>query len=122
MRFPRPLAGALGLLGLGCVIVALAGRGTIDISSGASLTVPALDGAGRWGLGVLGLALIGLAGFVWFRPQMGGGPAPATPRSIVDGCVTVHYHRPDGRYDDWRLHVYGDGLAPDAPADWPGAA
>jgi hypothetical protein len=38
----------------------------------------------------------------------------------VDSHVTVHYHRPDGRYDDWRLHVHGEGLALGAPTDWPG--
>jgi hypothetical protein len=125
MRFPRALAGVLGLLGLGCVIVALAGNGTIDIGS-ASLNVPRLDGAGRWGLGLVGIVALGFAGFIWLRPAEDGQARPVLtkkPRSagtIVDGHVTVHYHRPDGRYDDWRLHAYGEGLAPDAPVDWPG--
>jgi len=130
MRFLRALVGVAALLGLGCLIVALAGNGTIGYGD-AALNVPRLDGVGRWGLGILGSGLIIAAIAYWYRT---GAPLPTDdhaephrlprPRrrtgTIVDGHVILHYHRPDDRYDDWRLHVHGDGLAPEAPMDWPG--
>jgi Bacterial pullanase-associated domain len=129
MRLLRASVSIAALLGLGFLTAAMAGNGTIDFGN-AKLTVPRLDLAGRWGFGVLGAMLVAFAIVVWIRT---GGPddiddGPERPKpvkrprtgSIVDGHVTVHYHRPDDRYDDWRLHVHGDGLAPDAPVDWPG--
>lgn len=133
MRFLRAFVGVLALLGLGCVTVALAGNGTIDIGN-IALTVPRLDAVGRWGLGVLGVALITFALTVWLRSATADpdhdpdeNPIPKQrrvkrprPGTLVDSQVIIHYHRPDDRYDDWRLHVHGEGLAPDAPVDWPG--
>jgi hypothetical protein len=130
MRLLRAIA---GLVGLSCLIVALAGNGTIGYGD-ASLNVPRLDGVGRWGLGVLGVALMALAVVTWYRsgapwPEPEPPPVPNQPdddigqpwrRTIVDNHVKVHYYRPDGRYDDWRLHVYGEGLVPDAATEWPG--
>jgi hypothetical protein len=120
----RAFVGVAALVGLGCLTVALAGNGTIDIGN-ASFTVPRLDSAGRWGLGVLGMVLVVFAAVVWIRSVHDEPPGPRPARrptrgTIVDSNATVHYHRPDGRYDDWRLHVHGEGLAPDAPTDWPG--
>lgn len=121
----RAFVGVAGLVGLGCLTVALAGSGTIDIGN-ASLTVPRTDPAGRWGLGLFGAVLIAFAAVVWVRANHDEPPARPRPArrpargTIVDSSVTVHYHRPDSRYDDWRLHVHGEGLAPDAPMDWPG--
>lgn len=128
MRFLRAFARIAALpVGLGFVTLALAGNGTIDLGN-ASLTVPRLDTVGRWGFGVLGVGMVAVAFFVWLRgspedtEEAPKRPTAKRPRtgSIVDGHVVVHYHRPDGRYDDWRLHVHGEGLAPDAPMDWPG--
>ena len=36
--------------------------------------------------------------------------------------ATIHYNRPDGGYDAWGLHLFGDGLAPgEATAEWTNA-
>jgi alpha-amylase len=42
--------------------------------------------------------------------------------TIIQARVTtaiIHYNRPDGAYDAWGLHLWGDGLAPgEATAEW----
>ncbi len=43
-----------------------------------------------------------------------GTEAPPAPPSYA----IIHYHRPDGAYDEWGLHLWGDGLAPEEVTDW----
>jgi len=47
-------------------------------------------------------------------PSTGGGSSPIN--------VKVHYHRPDGLYTDWGLHVWQVGDAGQFLADYPGVA
>ena len=37
----------------------------------------------------------------------------------AQGFVTIHYQRPDGVYDDWGLHLWGDAIDPSEATDWP---
>ncbi|HET8658519.1 MAG TPA: pullulanase-associated domain-containing protein [Micromonosporaceae bacterium] len=111
---------------------------------GALLLVAALVGgveaadlrvsvAGNWWvrvlLGLLGLLLL-LASMVAFDgpatpaasavPAALAAPAP-TPAAAGRGRgarLTVHYHRPDGDYAGWQLHVWGD-VHPSAHFTWP---
>ncbi|SEG10522.1 alpha-1,6-glucosidases, pullulanase-type [Thermomonospora echinospora] len=39
-------------------------------------------------------------------------------RAAAQGYATVHYRRPDGDYDGWGLHLWGDGLADGVPTEW----
>jgi hypothetical protein len=32
---------------------------------------------------------------------------PAAPPALAQETATIHYHRPDGEYDGWGLHVWG---------------
>ncbi len=34
-----------------------------------------------------------------------------TSQAAAQGFVSVHYSRPDGAYDGWGLHLWGDALA-----------
>jgi len=36
----------------------------------------------------------------------------------AQGFVTIHYHRPDGVYDGWGLHLWGDAIADGAGTTW----
>ncbi|WP_341716721.1 pullulanase-type alpha-1,6-glucosidase [Micromonospora sp. FIMYZ51] len=45
------------------------------------------------------------------REEAAGEPAPP----VEEGVAVLHYHRPDGDYDGWGLHVW-DGAA--SPTDW----
>ncbi len=120
MKVARPILAALGFA---CLLVAFAGRGKVGVPDYFEFTFPTVDAIGRAGFAVVGLALLAFLGVEWLRQRRPHAPAPprTTPRpSIVDAkhTLTVHYHRPDGRYDDWRLYTFGDGLANAAP--WPG--
>jgi len=126
----------LAALGFACLLVAFAGRGNVGIPDYFEFSMPSLDTFGRAGIGALGLALyvfIGVELLLKRRravaplgPAPAGTstvdrPAPSVPRAqIVDAklTLTVHYNRPDGRYDDWRLYAFGDGLAQQVA--WPG--
>ncbi|MGC5052106.1 pullulanase-type alpha-1,6-glucosidase [Micromonospora sp. DT48] len=45
------------------------------------------------------------------REEAAGAPAPP----VEEGVAVIHYHRPDGDYDGWGLHLW-DGAA--TPTDW----
>ncbi|MEV2237918.1 pullulanase-type alpha-1,6-glucosidase [Micromonospora sp. NPDC049891] len=45
------------------------------------------------------------------REEATGEPAPP----VEEGVAVIHYHRPDGDYDGWGLHLW-DGAA--TPTDW----
>ncbi|WP_436757600.1 pullulanase-type alpha-1,6-glucosidase [Streptosporangium sp. V21-05] len=54
-------------------------------------------------------------GEVWLAK---GKPDTYLSRAAAQGYATVHYGRPDGNYDGWGLHLWGDGLADGVPTDW----
>ncbi|MDH2424921.1 pullulanase-type alpha-1,6-glucosidase [Sphaerisporangium sp. TRM90804] len=54
-------------------------------------------------------------GEVWLAE---GRPDTFASRAAAQGYATVHYNRPDGQYDGWGLHLWGDGLADGAGTDW----
>ena len=39
-------------------------------------------------------------------------------QAAAQGFVTIHYHRPDGIYDGWGLHLWGDAIADGVGTDW----
>ncbi|MET8992098.1 pullulanase-type alpha-1,6-glucosidase [Nonomuraea wenchangensis] len=39
-------------------------------------------------------------------------------RAAADGHAVIHYRRPDGSYDGWGLHLWGDAVAAAALTDW----
>lgn len=41
-----------------------------------------------------------------------------TSRAAAQGYVTIHYHRPDGLYDGWGLHLWGDAIDPAEATEW----
>jgi pullulanase-type alpha-1,6-glucosidase len=57
----------------------------------------------------------GKAGEIWLKQ---GDAAIYPSDAAATKSVTVHYGRPDGKYDGWGLHLWGDGLAPGVPTDW----
>jgi glycosidase len=42
----------------------------------------------------------------------------ASPPAATPGTAVIHYQRADGAYDDWGLHLWGDGLDPADVTDW----
>jgi hypothetical protein len=52
---------------------------------------------------------------IWLRPD---SAEIFTSQAAAQGFVTVHYSRPDGAYDGWGLHVFGDAAAPGAETQW----
>ncbi|MFI6888326.1 pullulanase-type alpha-1,6-glucosidase [Streptosporangium canum] len=54
-------------------------------------------------------------GEVWLAS---GDPATHASRAAAQGYATVHYRRPDGNYQGWGLHLWGDGLADGVPTEW----
>ncbi|MEV7614600.1 pullulanase-type alpha-1,6-glucosidase [Streptomyces sp. NPDC089799] len=51
----------------------------------------------------------------------GAPPAPETPTATQRDYAVVHYNRPDGNYDDWRLYTWGD-IAEGESKPWPEGA
>ncbi len=41
-----------------------------------------------------------------------------TSQTAAQGFVTVHYHRPNGVYDGWGLHLWGDAIADGVGTEW----
>ncbi|MEU6791348.1 pullulanase-type alpha-1,6-glucosidase [Nonomuraea wenchangensis] len=39
-------------------------------------------------------------------------------RAAADGHAIIHYRRPDGSYDGWGLHLWGEAVAEAALTDW----
>jgi pullulanase-type alpha-1,6-glucosidase len=58
---------------------------------------------------------LGAAREIWLKQ---GDPTIYRSQAAAAGRVTVHYGRPDGRYADWGLELWGDGLAPGVGTDW----
>ncbi|GLW22965.1 hypothetical protein Mame01_30080 [Microbispora amethystogenes] len=54
-------------------------------------------------------------GEVWLTE---GKPGVYASRAAAQGYATIHYHRPDGAYDGWGLHLWGDALADGAGTEW----
>ena len=46
----------------------------------------------------------------------------ATSQAPAQGYATVHYHRPDGQYGGWGLHLWGDAIADGVGTDLGSAA
>jgi glycosidase len=40
-------------------------------------------------------------------------------QAAAQGFVTIHYHRDDGLYDGWGLHLWGDAIDPSETTNWP---
>ncbi|HSN98609.1 MAG TPA: pullulanase-type alpha-1,6-glucosidase [Candidatus Nanopelagicales bacterium] len=92
---------------------------------GATFTVPTREGAGevRFTIGkdaemapggevLVSLADLGPEVWVYSDFPRAFGAAPAIPE---DGTAIVYYRRPDGAYEDWGLHLWGDTTT---PTDW----
>ena len=41
-----------------------------------------------------------------------------TSQAAAQGYATIHYHRPDGVYTGWGLHLWGDAIDPSEGTDW----
>jgi hypothetical protein len=41
-----------------------------------------------------------------------------TSQAAAQGYVTMHYHRDDGDYTDWGLHLWGQAIDPAEETDW----
>ena len=41
-----------------------------------------------------------------------------TSQAAAQGFVTIHYQRPDGTYDGWGLHLWGDAIADGVGTEW----
>ena len=41
-----------------------------------------------------------------------------TSQAAAQGYATIHYHRPDGLYDGWGLHLWGDAIDPSEGTEW----
>ncbi|WP_336921067.1 pullulanase-type alpha-1,6-glucosidase [Aquipuribacter sp. SD81] len=52
---------------------------------------------------------------VWLSPDSG---EVFTSEAAAQGFATVHYRRPDGNYDGWGLHLWGDALAEGVATEW----
>ncbi len=52
---------------------------------------------------------------IWLRQ---GDPTIHTSQAAAQGFATVHYQRPDGQYDGWGLHLWGDAIADGVGTEW----
>jgi hypothetical protein len=52
---------------------------------------------------------------IWIRQDDGNF---YTSQVEAQGYVTVRYHRPDGIYDGWGLHLWGDAIDPSEATTW----
>ncbi len=52
---------------------------------------------------------------IWLRPD---SAEIFTSQAAAQGFATVRYSRPDGAYDGWGLHLWGDALAPGVATEW----
>ncbi|GGK62553.1 hypothetical protein Sme01_04530 [Sphaerisporangium melleum] len=57
----------------------------------------------------------GRTGEVWLTE---GRPGVYASRAAAQGYATVRYHRPDGDYGGWGLHLWGEAIADGAGTDW----
>ncbi|MBB0243649.1 pullulanase-type alpha-1,6-glucosidase [Streptomyces alkaliphilus] len=49
----------------------------------------------------------------------GSPPPEQAPRAVEREWAVVHYHRPDGNYDDWSLWAWGDLHESESFDEWP---
>jgi pullulanase-type alpha-1,6-glucosidase len=52
---------------------------------------------------------------IWLN---GGDGTTYTSQAAAQGYATIHYHRPDGLYTDWGLHLWGDAIADGVGTSW----
>ncbi len=52
---------------------------------------------------------------IWLKQD---DPTLYTSQAAAQGFVTIHYNRPDGDYNQWGLHLWGEGIADDTATDW----
>ena len=52
---------------------------------------------------------------IWIKQD---DPNFYTSQAAAQGFVTIHYQRPDGLYDGWGLHLWGDGLGDGVGTTW----
>jgi hypothetical protein len=52
---------------------------------------------------------------IWLRS---GDAAVYSSRAAAQGFAEISYHRPDGAYTGWGLHLWGDGLADGVATEW----
>ena len=52
---------------------------------------------------------------IWLKQDDG---TTYTTQADAQGFVTIHYQRPDGIYDDWGLHLWGDAIDPAEVTEW----
>ncbi|WP_103500951.1 pullulanase-type alpha-1,6-glucosidase [Streptomyces sp. SM12] len=61
----------------------------------------------------------GVTGSAVAETTAGAAPAEEPPSATARDWAVVHYHRPDGDYDDWSLWAWGDIHADEEGAEWP---
>lgn len=52
---------------------------------------------------------------IWLKQD---DPNFYTSQAAAQGYVTIHYQRPDGQYDGWGLHLWGDAIDDGVGTDW----
>jgi glycosidase len=52
---------------------------------------------------------------IWLKQD---DPAVYTSQAAAQGYVTIHYNRARGDYEDWGLHLWGEGVAPESVTAW----
>ncbi|MCC6458018.1 MAG: pullulanase-type alpha-1,6-glucosidase [Caldilineaceae bacterium] len=52
---------------------------------------------------------------IWLKQD---DPTFYTSQAAAQGYVNIHYHRDDGNYTDWGLHLWGDGISEDVVTEW----
>jgi glycosidase len=52
---------------------------------------------------------------IWLSPDSG---EVYTNQAAAQGYATVHYQRPDGDYDGWGLHLWGEAIAEETETEW----
>lgn len=52
---------------------------------------------------------------IWLRAD---DATTYTSQAAAQGYATIHYHNPNGDYDGWGLHLWGDAITPDEATDW----
>jgi pullulanase-type alpha-1,6-glucosidase len=57
----------------------------------------------------------GMTPEIWLKA---GDANTYTSQAAAQGFVTIHYQRPDGVYDGWGLHLWGDAIDPATGTTW----
>ena len=53
---------------------------------------------------------------IWLKS---GDATVYASRAAAQGYVELRYHRPDGNYTGWGLHLWGDAIDPSEATEWP---